>query len=451
MKLKCRYILLLLTLLFVLPDNAAWAQGQWREIHKVKKKETIFGIARDYGITMEQLKEANPEMKDPDYKLKKGDFIFIPYPQASVGTAPASAMVQVVDDVRSRAIRLGVMLPLHSKNGDGHRMMEYYRGVLMACDSLKKKGISTEVWAWDVPEDGDVATALGDVAAAKCDIILGPLYSKFVPKLSRFVEEHDILMVIPFSIHAPELFSNRNIFQVFQTQNHQNEIIVQAFKKRFKDYHPVIVDCADSTSTKGAFTSLLRRELDVESVPYKLTSLKSSDENFANAFSRTKPNVVILNSSRSTDLTQVFGKLSTVSLSNSDIRISMLGYSEWMMYTKRNLDNFYKYDVYIPSPFFTNLTAASTERISQDYRANFRQDMMQTLPRFAITGFDHAMFFLQGLHMYGKTFTGARGLVGYQAVQTPLMFERIGNGGLQNHTMLFVHYTPGKKVETITN
>lgn len=453
MRLLCRHILLLLALMLMLPVQAVWAQnqGKWREIHKVKKKETIFGLARDYGITIDQLKEANPEMKDPNYKLKKGELIFIPYPYAAVDNTPAPETVKVVDDVRTRAIRLGVMLPLHAKNGDGNRMMEYYRGVLMACDSLKKKGISTEVWAWNVPEEGDISTALSDPAAAKCDLIIGPLYSKFVPKLSSFVERNGNLMLIPFSIHAPELFTNRNIFQVYQTQNRQNEIVVQLFKKHFQGYHPVFIDCADPEGGKGAFTSLLRRELDQASIAYNLTSLKSTDESFLKAFSQSKPNVVILNGSRSTDLTQAFGKLSAVALSSPDIKISMLGYSEWLTYTRRNLDNFYKYDVYIPSPFFTNVTSSQTERISQAYRSNFRQDMMQTLPRFAITGFDHAMFFLQGLHLYGKPFTGARGMVGYLPVQTPLMFERIGNGGLQNHTMMLVHYTKGKKVETITN
>ena len=52
---------------------------KWREMHKVKKKETIFGIARDYGLTIDQLIKANPEMTKPGYELKKGDFIFIPY------------------------------------------------------------------------------------------------------------------------------------------------------------------------------------------------------------------------------------------------------------------------------------------------------------------------------------------------------------------------------------
>ena len=47
----------------------------------------------------------------------------------------------------SPAVRVGIMLPLHNDNGDGRRMTEYYRGVLMACDSLRADGISIDIRA----------------------------------------------------------------------------------------------------------------------------------------------------------------------------------------------------------------------------------------------------------------------------------------------------------------
>ena len=40
-------------------------------------------------------------------------------------------------------------------------------------------------------------------------------------------------------------------------------------------------------------------------------------------------------------------------------------------------------------------------------------------------------------------------MFGYPPVQTPLQFERYGNGGLRNKTLLFVHYMPDHIVETI--
>ena len=62
--------------------------------------------------------------------------------------------------VQGGKVTVGVMLPLHDVNGDGKRMVEYYRGVLMAYDSLKLMGMSVDVHAWNVPEEADITKTL---------------------------------------------------------------------------------------------------------------------------------------------------------------------------------------------------------------------------------------------------------------------------------------------------
>ena len=432
------------------------AQNIWRDYHKVKKKETLYSISREYGITVEELMKANPEMTAANYKLKKGSVIFIPYPSSAanhVSTAKplkaAETRASAKTDVRHRAIRLGVMLPLHDKNGDGRRMVEYYRGVLLACDSLKRLGISVDVYAWNLAEDGNPKEILEDPNAAMCDVIIGPLYSKFVADLSAFTEKYGIMMVIPFSINAHELYTNRHIFQVYQHPNELMESTARRCSEWFKDYHPIIVDCADAGSTKGLFTTTLRRYLDSHNTKYSLTSISSADESFAKAFDAAKQNLVVLNTARFTDMNALFGKLSHVSATMPETQITVFGYTEWLTQASRQIENFCRYNVYLPSYFYTNMASDATVRLQQIYRKEFQQEMMQMLPRFALTGFDHAYFFLRGLNKYGETFDGAAGRFGYPAVQTPLKFERIGNGGLQNRAFMFVHYRPDHQIEAV--
>ena len=457
-----RYFLLLVLLFVGAGIVMSQEESSIRGIHKVKRKETIFGISRMYEITIEELIDANPVMKTPGYELKKGDELRIPFSKKTGVTSQTGQVIQSSpvsdastsnatssDDVRNRAIRLGVMLPLHDINGDGKRMVEYYRGVLMACDSLKKMGISVDVHAWNTPDDGDIRQVLLDDAATRCDIIFGPLYSKQMDVLSEFVKHYDIRLVIPFSINAPQLTTNRNIFQVWQSPNEVNEATINHFMERFKDYHPVFIDCNDSTSKKGNFTSGLRRQLELHGIAYKITNLKSGEDTFTKSFSTTQKNVVILNTGRSQELGVAFSKLNGMKVNHPDIEVTMFGYTDWLMYTSRHLENLHKYDTYIPSVFYYNPLSAATQRLQQKYRLNFRADMPTQLPRFALTGFDHAYFFLRGLHKYGKTFNGAAGMFGYPPVQTPLQFERYGNGGLRNRAFLFVHYKPDHLVETI--
>ena len=72
-----KYLLLVFAVTF---SFTVMAQSvQWRDQHKVKRRETVFGIAKEYGISIQQLIDANPVMKQTGYELKKGDLIFVPF------------------------------------------------------------------------------------------------------------------------------------------------------------------------------------------------------------------------------------------------------------------------------------------------------------------------------------------------------------------------------------
>ena len=359
MKRLLRYFLVILMLFGASFSLMAQSTSKVREMHKVKKKETIFGIAREYGLTIQQLINANPEMNNPGYELKKGDFIVIPYPDTKPAeTKTPAATPQPAS--KPKSLSVGVMLPLHDENGDGRRMVEYYRGVLLAIDSLKHTGLSVDVYAWNVAEEANISKFLNDKNASKCDLIIGPLYSKQVPPLAKFAEKHDIKVLIPFSIQAPDVFSNSHLFQVYQSPADFNESTINHFLKRFEGYNTVIIDCNDTTSKKGIFTFGLRRRLETMGREYNVTNLKSSEAYFAKAFSKTLPNVVILNTGRSPELNLAFAKLNNLTMNNPGLQISMFGYTEWMLYTKYDIDNFYKYNVYIPSSFYLNPLSAAT-------------------------------------------------------------------------------------------
>ena len=108
-------------------------------IHKVKKKETVFGIAKDYGVSIEALRNANPAMREADFVLKKGMSINIPeaVPSTPPGTAvQGNTSSAVKASPATHTMAIGVMLPLHDINGDGKRMVEYYRGMLLAAKDL---------------------------------------------------------------------------------------------------------------------------------------------------------------------------------------------------------------------------------------------------------------------------------------------------------------------------
>ena len=462
MRRNIRYFLLMMGLLLC---TGVFAQTtKWRDIYTVKKKDTIFGIANKYGISLPELMEANPEMKQEGYMLQKGATLFIPYgkndknPNSSnkdkdIVTLPSYGGKPVVSgqpkQTVSSAVKIGVMLPLHDVDGDGKRMVEYYRGLLMACETLKQQGISTDVHAWNVPIDADIRTTLLQEGANQCDLIFGPLYTKQLAPLTSFCNTYGIKLVIPFSINGDDVERNKEIFQVYQNADALNDACIKAFMGRFTNVHPIFVDCNDSTSRKGNFTFGLRKELEKKNINYSITNVNSTIDQFAKAFLPSKQNVVVLNTGRSPQLTAVLNKLDEFDKKYPGAAISLFGYTEWLMYAKYNLERFFKYDTYIPSTFYYNANSQKTKALEEKYEKWFGQPMMIAQPRFAITGYDHGMFFIQGLKKYGKNFTGERKQVGYQPVQTPLNFVKTSKGGSKNNNFQLIHYTFNHQIESV--
>lgn len=443
MKLKA----LLLLVIFSLSCSLAFSQSN--TIHKVKKHETIFGIAREYGISIDELIEANPDMRNPGYDLKKGDMIVIPAKKTAKKATTTEAATPAIP-VKS-SVDVGIMLPLHDVDGDGRRMVEYYRGILMAVEKMKGEGISINVHAWNVPIDADIRTTLLEKEAQKLDIIFGPLYSRQVKALGDFCTKNKIRMVIPFSISSNEVDRNPNIYQIYQSQQTISDKSINAFLERFSDYHPVFIDCNDTTSQKGIFTFALRKKLEEKGIQYNITNLNSSAPYFAKAFSLTKRNIVILNTGRSPELTMAMHKLDQLTSENKNVEISMFGYTEWQMYYKYNQNETYfgKYDVYVPTTYYYNEKAGVVQQFQRQYKERFGTDMMNALPRFAITGYDHAMYFIGGAYKYKKDFKGSRSQLYATPVQTPLYFNQTKGGGYRNNAFQLIHFKPFGAIEAV--
>lgn len=453
MKMTLRYALVVFASLFCFQ---CFAQTQnWREKYQVKKKDTLYGIAKKYNISVDALIEANPEMKVDGFELKKGSYVCIPYAASGTSGQTSATPVRTLMQTASRqfsgkTVRVGVMLPLHDVDGDGRRMTEFYRGMLMACDSLRAEGMNIDIHAWNVNIDADITNFIKQPGAAKCDIIFGPLYSKQVHALAEFCKARDIQMVIPFSITGDDVSMYKQIFQVYQTNDRQTNNSIETFLKLFPNCHPVFIDCNDKTSTKGNFTFGLRTRLESHNIGYGITNIGSSDDLFAKQFSQNSQNIVILNTGRSPELTLALNKLAILKANNPTLKIKLFGYTEWMMYLGIDEAKFHEFDTYIPSTFYYNPASPRTQSLTRSYRQWFKTDMQNALPRFALTGYDYAQFFLRGFAKYGKAFRGVKNQNSWKAVQTPLRFKQVGAAGMQNDFFQLVHFMPNGNVEAIS-
>ena len=163
-------------------------ESRCREMHKVKRRETVFSISRKYGITEEELIAANPEIKDKE-KVKRGTLLCIPYPTAQEQQAEQKAPAHIPTNTelfqanqkeakRYKTIRAAIVLPFYNvAKSESARMIEYYEGFLMAVDSLKRTGTSIDLYTYNSgPESASLNSILDKPEMKQMDIIFGPLY-----------------------------------------------------------------------------------------------------------------------------------------------------------------------------------------------------------------------------------------------------------------------------------
>lgn len=464
MKNYLRVSIFLLMMLFCVSLNAQ--NNHWNYIHKVKKKETIFGIAKDYKVSMQELLDANPIMKQSGYELKKGDKILVPFAKdkdqiidplrntnsSQPSQTNPSSQAKKTSNANANAIKVGVMLPLHNLDGDGLRMVEYYRGLLLAFNQLKSEGINTDVHAWNVAKDVDINVTLNDPNAANLDVIFGPLYTPQVKPLADFCKKHGIKLVIPFSIEGNDVKSNSNVFQVYQNDSILTSAAVLSFIERFQTtHHPIFINCNDGSSRVGSFTTTLKKQLSNAGIKYDLTNVNTSMDDFAKHFVSSRPNAIVINSEKSPQLNRVFQKLDSLKATHPGLAISIFGYNDWFMYQDYDLDQFYKYNVYIPTTYYYNKSSVSTEKLQALYKETYNAEMdKKYIPRLALTGYDHGQFFIRGLKQYGKSFKGTTEQSTYRPLQTPLRFKALPNGGFQNCNFQLIRFKADQTIEKLT-
>lgn len=435
-------------------------KNEWKDMHKVARKETIFSISREYGITEEELIAANPELKKG--KLKKGSFIFIPYSKEELKQFEQQeiAKLEQKQDISNeeifcqneekmekfKSINAAIMLPFMTdseKKDNQIRMVEYYEGFLMAVDSLKKQGISINLYTYDTK--GRVATTNSILAKKEMknmDIIFGPANNESIDYLASFAEKNDVKLVVPFAPKVDEVFQNPNIFQVNTPQSYLYSEVYEHFIRKFKNSNIVFIDVKTGDREKDEFIAGMKTELSNNGVSFRDCSLTDNFNSIIAAMDTIRNNVFIPTSGRSTALTKLLPQLTQIRRDKPHFQMNMFGYPEWQTYTNDYLASFYELDTYFYSSFYTNNLFPAAVNFTQSYRRWFSKDMTNIYPKYGMLGFDTGYFFLKGLAMYGNKMDENLNSIQVTPIQTGFKFERVNNwGGFINRKVFFVRFS----------
>lgn len=439
--------------------------------HVVKRKENIYRISRMYGISELELVNANPELRER--KMRTGEVLCIPYKknEQEKQTKPVheEKPVEIVlptneelfaeskavpEDIEQ--IKVAVILPLlleDSISSDQMKMVEFYEGMLLALDSLKKQGVSVDLHIYD---SGNKMASLNPILSRpemrEMNLIVGPVYETHITEVAAFAEATGIRTVIPFARQVDQVFTNPYIYQVNTPQSYFYSEVYDHFFMQFP--HPNVIFFDAPEEEDDGLIDGFKREMSYRGIPYTtlLADTATNKDTILTVLDTERQNILMMTSEKSGSLNNMMPVFQLVKRDTAATKfdIHLFGYPQYQVYTNNHLASFYEIDTYFYSSFYTNNLLPEAQAFHQKYRRTYSKEIVNRYPKYAILGFDIAYYFFKAIHLYGTDIDNRLDEMQYTPLQTGFKFERVNNwGGFINRKVFFVHFSEDYELQTI--
>ena len=443
----------------------------YKTLHKVARKETVYRISRDYGITQEELLSANPQLKKG--KLRKGDIIKIPFSAQEIAernrklTEAQSKMESIADSTLFRlnesnepedifddgVLRAALILPFafeDSATDERAKMVEFYRGTLLALERLKDENISVDLKVIDSKAEGNsLQPILQNGQLDNIDIIFGPRWTSQITETAKWSTQHKVPLVLPFNSNADEVFDNPYVYQLNTPQSYFHQEIYDHFVKQFPNPNVILLD-ADEYK-RNDFIEGLKNVMIDRNIPYTVAPVDTAVQTVMDLLVPDKQNIFIINSDESGPLVTMLPVLQIINrMKDPQIETHLFGYPKYQIYASDHLEEMYEVDTWFYSWFYTNNMLMDAVDFGSAYRRAFSRQMLVSYPSYASYGYDMSYYFLKGLSIYGRDFENHLNQLKTNPIQMGFKFERVNNwGGFINRKVFFVHFSNDYKVEKI--
>jgi len=432
--------------------------------HEVKNKETLYSISKLYHVPIDRILENNTAVAQNG--LKAGQVLKIPKKQKSVvqGIIHPSAdtlrtkydsIASILDTVFSSCNtngythpNLNVLLVLpFSKNNfkvpdnydfddvSNYRIfpyVEFYEGVLLAVDTLRKRGMNITLKVADTDDSLTVKNYLDK--GWKPDLFIGNTDSKVFDFVYRWRNEN-LNFIDPFKTKR-EINSNR-FFKVLPSFSVQMNFL-ESFVVSLDSVNLIIPQtefAADRIFEDSIYKmvynapEIKNKSFLVKTVNYKKSGMKEIE----NALSVGRRNFILF---LSTDEPEVNKFLSKLRLLTKDYDISVIGHPIWRKF-KLDYNHLHRLQTYLVSPNFVDYETDTTRH----FMAVFKKYYNKIPTKFGFWGYDIMYYFSNAIGYFGNDFSAC--LPSYKPflLETSFHFKQTDNGNFENTGLFIINYT----------
>jgi LysM repeat protein/ABC-type branched-subunit amino acid transport system substrate-binding protein len=411
--------------------------------HQVQQGETLFSLSKFYGLSIDKLKELNPEIKDG---LKIGQSVKIPVENKPETIARTEVPIQKSDlNKKQNNFNIALFLPFHSGELNDTNMesmpnaepelpaksdvaIQFYQGVKMALDSLKKSGLRAKVFVYDMDENDSVQfrSLLKRPELKTMDLMIGPLYSSNFLPLSKFAKENQIFIISPLSQQNKILFNNPYVSKVTASFTTQTEQMAEYIVKKYKGENIVVINSGNTKDAALVKSFVLKANILLGKVASDSVSEVRGFVEARNLIHTSGKNIVVVPSNNRTFVTDFITKLNLLHEKNE---IILFGLDSWADFDNLDLDYLSNMQMHYPCPAFIDYDNLQVKKFICQFVSRYGSDP----EAFAFQGFDVTFFYLNLLRDYGINLQNKLALTKLQGLHTAFDFYQVSpESGFEN-------------------
>ncbi len=478
--------------------------------HYVKAGETLYSLSVYYDISIEEIKEINPELRWGE--LQYDEYIKIPRRAdtlTDVADLPVDSMLidtMLLDidtlgipfwsEVKWRRMRpepirgtihIAMLLPLDlywdvetdtldilemgdegilRKDDDARKdkinpriigYLEFYEGALLALDELREKGYSVTLYVFDTERSRQrTREILRKWEMEEMDLIIGPVNFWNLEIVADFARQHEIPMVSPFSSDREIARYNPYIFQVTPSY----DVEFKSWAEYISDYYDkTIIVFHDGDSTEYHKVQFLKDEIfkkiaekaDLEDVIFKEVVMNDSvfvDMN--HVLTQDGENLVIVPSDNEAYVSNVISPLFYLL---DQYQIEVTGMPQWNKFRNIDLEYFHKLKMSYFTSFYVNYDKPEMKEFIKRFREVYYTEPYLVMPRgynLSVYGYDLVSAFVEAIGEYGKNIIYFADEMETDPILGPYKFERINDfGGHVNAYISIIKFSPDLNIQQL--
>ncbi len=451
--------------------------------HSVEAGETLYSLSVQYSISIESLKQYNPQLQDG---LKVGQLLKIPVDkppfEESIVILPEQqekdsllfirekdSLVKRCDSLNiKRSYRIALYMPLFLDHTGAIRLKDYegkgkgwpeqefkaftyihfYEGFKLALDSLEKQGLRAEVFVYDTKGDaGVIKNLIRQDEFRTFDLIIGPFKQELVQIVVDAARPLSINVVAPVSYEMNSVIGNPHLIKLHPPVNYQIDRIVDFADDHYRNANIIFVYSASEKQTQLSKTiqQLLARKRGITDTVYPWSSIDYDKEGYGGVISKLKEgehNVVF---SLHKGEARINRLLTMLNGKREDYDITVLGSNTWEQY--RSIESRYLNNLNYTS--FTDYLVEYDDIRVKAFIRKFTAEYKTWPHRAAFKGFDVGYYFMKALLNYGTNFEYCMNRMDVFTMHNRFHFRKWETNAWQNSWINVYQYRNYKRVNLV--